>query len=38
MQLILNHKRWSFMISIIVGIPSIIDTYKRNQQLKADKK
>jgi hypothetical protein len=29
---------WSFMISIIVGIPSLIGTYKRNQQLKAYKK
>lgn len=33
-----RYMMWSFMISIIVGIPSIIGTYKRNQQLKAYKK
>ncbi len=26
-----RYMMWSFMISIIVGIPSIIGTYKRNQ-------
>ncbi|MCG0046823.1 hypothetical protein [Priestia aryabhattai] len=30
---------WRYMMwSLIVGIPSIIGTYKRNQQLKAYKK
>ncbi|KWU63903.1 hypothetical protein [Priestia megaterium] len=33
-----RYMMWSFTISIIVGIPSIIGTYKRNQQLKAYKK
>ncbi|WP_260870840.1 hypothetical protein [Priestia megaterium] len=33
-----RYMMWGFMIRMIVGIPSIIGTYKRNQQLKAHKK
>ncbi len=33
-----RYMMWSFMISIIVGMPSIIGTYKRNQHLKTYKK